>query len=80
MTTDLTSLEDPRDAAKSPVGGAGTRVVRSSFGRYLVRKIGVALASIVFTMVVGFVIFAKMPADPVASLTRGRPTSPAQLA
>jgi peptide/nickel transport system permease protein len=52
---------------------------RSDFGSYLLRKVGAACASFFMLLVVGFVIFSLMPADPVSALTRGRPTSDAQM-
>jgi peptide/nickel transport system permease protein len=53
---------------------------RSTFWRYLASKVITALISFAFTLVIGFVLFSVMPADPVHALTRGRPTSPAQMA
>jgi peptide/nickel transport system permease protein len=52
---------------------------RSDFWSYLARKVGAALVSFFMLLVVGFVIFSLMPADPVSALTRGRPTSDAQM-
>jgi peptide/nickel transport system permease protein len=52
----------------------------SGFLRYLVSKLIAAVVSLFVTLVIGFVMFGLMPANPVASLTRGRPTSDAQLA
>jgi peptide/nickel transport system permease protein len=49
-----------------------------SFPAYLIRKIGAALVSFFVLLVIGFVIFSVMPQNPVAALTRGRPTSDAQ--
>ena len=46
----------------------------------IARKVGAALVSFWMLLVIGFVIFSLMPADPVAALTRGRPTSDAQMA
>lgn len=48
--------------------------------KYLLRKLAAALVSFLVTLVIGFVIFSLMPSDPVRTLTRGRPTSEAQLA
>lgn len=48
--------------------------------RYLLRKLTAVAVSFLVTLVIGFVIFSLMPADPVRTLTRGRPTSEAQLA
>jgi peptide/nickel transport system permease protein len=47
---------------------------------YLVTKLAAAAVSFLATLVIGFVLFSLLPADPVESLTRGRPTSPAQMA
>ena len=52
---------------------------RSDFLPYLARKVGAACVSFFMLLVVGFVIFSLMPADPVSALTRGRPTSDAQM-
>ena len=52
---------------------------RSDFVPYLARKVGAALVSFFMLLVVGFIIFSLMPADPVSALTRGRPTSDAQM-
>ncbi|WP_214320037.1 ABC transporter permease [Nonomuraea sediminis] len=52
----------------------------SRFARYLGSKLVAALVSFFITLVIGFVIFNLMPSDPVRTLTRGRPTSEAQLA
>ncbi|MFI9558224.1 ABC transporter permease [Nonomuraea endophytica] len=48
--------------------------------KYLGKKVAAALVSFLVTLVIGFVIFSLMPADPVRTLTRGRPTSEEQLA
>ncbi|HKD89060.1 MAG TPA: ABC transporter permease [Streptosporangiaceae bacterium] len=67
----LSALEVP------PSGGAsGAR----DFARYLGTKVTAALVSFVALLVVGFIIFSLMPSNPVESLTRGRPTSPKQIA
>jgi ABC-type dipeptide/oligopeptide/nickel transport system permease component len=67
----LSALEVP------PSGGAsGAR----DFAHYLARKVAAAVVSFAVLLVVGFVIFSLMPADPVATLTRGRPTSAKQMA
>ncbi|MFD6416148.1 ABC transporter permease [Streptomyces sp. NPDC060194] len=52
----------------------------SGFARYLAGKAAAACVSLLVTLVIGFVLFSLMPADPVQSLTRGRPTSDAQMA
>jgi peptide/nickel transport system permease protein len=77
----LTELELAESAprqlgAGSAPGGSG----RIDFLNYLSRKVGAAVISFFALMVVGFVIFSLMPSNPVAALTRGRPTSAKQLA
>ena len=52
---------------------------RSDFWSYLARKVGAAIVSFIMLLVVGFIIFSLMPSDPVSALTRGRPTSDAQM-
>jgi peptide/nickel transport system permease protein len=66
------------DALEAPPssGASGSR----DFAHYLVRKIAAAVVSFVMLLVLGFVIFSLMPSDPVAALTRGRPTSAKQMA
>jgi peptide/nickel transport system permease protein len=66
----LDALEVP------PSGGAsGAR----DFAHYLTRKLAAAVISFVMLLVLGFVIFSLMPADPVESLTRGHATSARQM-
>ena len=48
--------------------------------RYLVNKFLAAVVSFAVTLVIGFVLFNLLPANPVATMTRGRPTSAAQMA
>ncbi|GLX02543.1 ABC transporter permease [Microtetraspora sp. NBRC 16547] len=57
----------------------GQGVKRSDLLPYLGSKLAAALVSFMVTLVIGFVLFSLMPADPVRTLTRGRPTSEAQL-
>ncbi|MGW3365666.1 ABC transporter permease [Streptosporangium canum] len=66
--------------AAGPAKAKGQGVKRSGFLPYLGSKLVAALVSFFVTLVIGFVIFSLMPADPVRTLTRGRPTSEAQLA
>ncbi|ACZ90130.1 ABC transporter permease [Streptosporangium roseum] len=66
--------------AAGPAKVRGQGVKRSGFLPYLGSKLVAALVSFFVTLVIGFVIFSLMPADPVRTLTRGRPTSEAQLA
>lgn len=67
----LVALESPPTR-----GGSSGR----DFVSYLGRKIIAALVSFAGLLVVGFIIFTLMPSDPVAALTRGRPTSAKQMA
>lgn len=48
--------------------------------RFVVSKLGGALASFSLVVVLGFLLFRMIPGDPVATMTRDRPTSPEQLA
>nr|WP_243859752.1 ABC transporter permease [Amycolatopsis arida] len=43
-------------------------------------KLGGALASLLLVVLLGFFLFRMIPGDPVATMTRDRPTSPEQLA
>jgi peptide/nickel transport system permease protein len=61
-------------------GGVSQRWYRSAFWPYLGAKLAAAVISFLVTLVIGFTIFSLMPADPVATLTRQHPTSPAQMA
>ncbi|GGP53724.1 ABC transporter permease [Saccharothrix coeruleofusca] len=47
---------------------------------HLARKLGGALASLVFVVVLGFFLFRVIPGDPVVAMTRGRPVGSAQIA
>lgn len=67
-------LRQPEPARREADSG------RRNFLQYLARKLAAACVSFVVLLVVGFVIFSLMPSDPVASLTRGRPTSARQMA
>jgi peptide/nickel transport system permease protein len=82
VSTGLTGaglLPDTRRPAAAPGrGGSGSG---RDFARYLSRKVAAALLSFAMLLVLGFVIFNLMPADPVAALSRIRPsTSAAQQA
>jgi peptide/nickel transport system permease protein len=61
-----------------PRAGAGSG--RADFLRYLARKLGAAVLSFAVLLVIGFTMFSLMPSNPVATLTRGRATSAAQMA
>ncbi len=52
----------------------------SSQLRYVGRKVGAAVVSFMVVLVIGFILFQLMPANPVRTLIHGRPTSPAQIA
>jgi peptide/nickel transport system permease protein len=67
------SVTAPRVRARARSG-------TEEFFRYLVKKLGAAVLSFAVLLVIGFVIFSLMPSDPLETLTRGRPTSAAQLA
>jgi peptide/nickel transport system permease protein len=77
----VTSGPEPDlDVAVGDVEVAALRQNREhSFLRYLLQKVGAALVSFFVLLVIGFVIFSVMPQDPVSALTRGHPTSDAQL-
>lgn len=47
---------------------------------YLGTKLLGALVSFMVTLVIGFILFNLMPADPVRTMTRGRPVSPDEMA
>jgi peptide/nickel transport system permease protein len=47
---------------------------------YLGKKVTAALVSFGFLLAVGYLIFSVLPADPLETLTRGRPVSAAQIA
>ncbi|TLW94533.1 ABC transporter permease [Saccharomonospora piscinae] len=52
----------------------------SGLVRFVAGKLGGALASFALVVVLGFLLFRMIPGDPVATMTRNRPTSPEQLA
>lgn len=66
--------------AGDPAPGDLGRSPRREFFVYVGIKALGALISFFATLVIGFIVFALMPSDPVRTLTAGRPTSPAQLA
>jgi peptide/nickel transport system permease protein len=65
-----------RDA---PSGASRTGGRHREFLGYLGRKLLAAVVSFFVTLVIGFVLFSLMPSNPVQTLTRGRPTSDAQM-
>ena len=60
---------------------SGTEPVarRRSYGRYVLGKVGGALTSLLFVMVVNFFLFRVLPGDPARSLSRGRVRTEEQL-
>lgn len=70
QATDLDVAAATEEVADSPV--------RQTFWAYLGRRLLAALMSFLVLLVIGFIIFNVMPSDPVAAMTRGRPTSDAQ--
>lgn len=69
MTDVLIAVEE----APPPVRGGGAV-------RYVLSKIFGAILSMVFVIVLGFLLFRVLPGDPIQTMTRGRPASPQQLA
>lgn len=63
-----------------PAADLDERRAGTSTSRFVAGKVGGALASLVFVVVLGFLLFRMIPGDPVATMTRDRPTSPEQLA
>lgn len=60
--------------------GAGRASPGRDFGAYLATKLIAALISLLFTLVIAFLLFSVIPADPVRTLTQGHPETAAQLA
>ena len=82
MSGEATPLPRAADAIpppQAPAEGAGD-AGRPGFLRYLGKRLAGAVVSFLILLAIGFVIFSVMPADPLEALTRGRPTSPSQLA
>jgi peptide/nickel transport system permease protein len=78
-TPQIVEMIDADAVRDVPAGTSRTGGGRSDFLIYLGRKLLAALVSFFITLVIGFILFSLMPADPVQSLTRGRPTSDAQM-
>lgn len=76
QSVDLPTAIEPEPPANTP----GARSSRVAAGVFYGRKLAAALVSFLVTLVIGFVLFQLMPADPIRSLTNGRPTSDAQMA
>ncbi|WP_328806157.1 ABC transporter permease [Streptacidiphilus fuscans] len=70
-------MAEPAVAAPDPRPRRAFRVPRPG---YLVTKLAAAVVSFAVTLVIGFVLFNVMPADPVRTMTQGRPVGEAQLA
>jgi peptide/nickel transport system permease protein len=79
-TVTVTSTDAAPDP--SPQGSerrGGVKTVPATV-RFVAAKVGGALASFWLVVVLGFLLFRMIPGDPVATMTRDRPTSPEQLA
>lgn len=72
MTDFLVPVEEQIAEAPPPRKGGGVL-------RYLLGKIGGALMSVGFVVVLGFLLFRVMPGDPVTTINRGRPVTGEQL-
>ena len=75
MTDALSSTEAPSPLVDPDErrGGTGTT-------RFVLTKLAEALASLILVVILGFLLFRMIPGDPVLTMTRNRPTSPALLA
>jgi peptide/nickel transport system permease protein len=71
-STEAVLAEPSRPARGGPAG--------HSMSRHVAGKLGGALVSFGFVVVLGFLLFRVVPGDPVVTMTRGRPVSGAQLA
>ncbi|MGH3424788.1 MAG: ABC transporter permease [Nocardioidaceae bacterium] len=69
----LPSVQEP------PEGPTRTDDGRFDFLTYLGRKLFAAVLNFFVLLVIGFVMFSLIPADPVQTLTRGHRTSAAQM-
>ncbi|MBB4683499.1 ABC transporter permease [Amycolatopsis jiangsuensis] len=74
MTQSLTSdqaaaITDPDERG----GGSGT-------AKFVLTKVAEAIASILLVIVLGFFLFRLLPGDPIAFMSRERPTDPGQIA
>lgn len=72
MTT-LIPSEEALAEVPPPTRGGGTL-------RYVLTKIGGALASFALVIVLGFLLFRALPGDVVQTMTRGRPATPEMMA
>jgi len=75
LTDALSSTEAPSPLVDPDErrGGTGTT-------RFVLTKLAEALASLILVVILGFLLFRMIPGDPVLTMTRNRPTSPALLA
>ena len=79
LATDSSAAADPAPGARNHGSAPRAAAARSAFLRYFGFKLLAALVSFAITLLIGFVLFQLMPADPVQTLTRGHPTSYAQM-
>lgn len=70
---------EPDSTRVEPSGSARAGNPRLTSAAYYGRKVLAAVISFFVTLVIGFVLFHLMPSDPVQAMTRGRPTSDAQM-
>jgi peptide/nickel transport system permease protein len=72
------ALETPDGGVSGASGSSGSGA--RDFAHYLIRRLIASVVSFIMLLVLGFVIFSLMPANPVEALTRGRQTSAKQIA
>jgi len=75
LVADEVALGVESASSVAPGGGAGR-----DFATYLGIKLLAALVSLVAVVVIAFILFSIIPANPVRTLTQGRPVSAAELA
>lgn len=73
MSDILIPTEEALAEAPSPTRGGGAL-------RYVLTKVGGALLSFAMVVVLGFLLFRALPADPVQTMSRGRPATPEMMA
>ncbi|HEY1573948.1 MAG TPA: ABC transporter permease [Pseudonocardiaceae bacterium] len=59
---------------------AGSTTRSGGTARFVATKLGGAAISLLLVVVLGFFLFRVLPGDPVQTMTRDRPTTPAQIA
>ncbi|NKQ52117.1 ABC transporter permease [Amycolatopsis sp. K13G38] len=69
----MTQTLNAADLGRERRGGSGR-------ARFLLGKLGGAAVSLLLVVALGFLLFRMIPGDPVATLTKDRPTSPDQQA